>query len=133
MNNGIRPNLSVRLIATVTLSIMLAVVGGGIVVGSQQTPFTHADLDREKAERLHCIAELLVASGALLADRVQGVMSLLTARGMALGPVSLGEAVDAMSRQVEMRAATAPTSPFSEHGFADLSAASPATEQERPR
>ena len=94
MNFRLRLGLAARLVTAVSLLVMLAVIGGAILVGLQEAQLMREELDRNNAEKLGSIAELLEVTDTLLMQRVRGSMGLLHEYGKDLGAARLGEMVD---------------------------------------
>ena len=93
MNFRLRLGLAARLVTAVSLLVMLAVIGSAILVGLQEAQLMREELDRNNAEKLGAIAELLEVTDTLLMQRVRGSMGLLHEYGKGLGAARLGEMV----------------------------------------
>ena len=93
MNFRLRMGLAARLVTAVSLLVMLAVIGSAILVGLQEAQLMREELDRDNAEKLDSIAELLEVTDSLLMQRVRGSMGLLHEYGKGLGTARLGETV----------------------------------------
>ena len=93
MNFRLRMGLAARLVTAVSLLVMLAGIGSAILVGLQEAQLMREELDRDNAEKLDSIAELLEVTDSLLMQRVRGSMGLLHEYGKGLGTARLGETV----------------------------------------
>ena len=93
MNFRSHMGLAARLVTAVSLLVMLAVIGSAILVGLQEAQSMRKELDRNNAEKLGNIAELLEVTDSLLMQRVRGSMGLLREYAKGMGAVRLGETV----------------------------------------
>ena len=93
-------NLQARFIVPVSAFVILVVLGGALIFSSLESKRIEGEMVLDADDRSQAALQILTVTDALITEQTRSAMRLLIERGQALGPATLGPAVQVKDKTV---------------------------------